>query len=165
MKATLVCMVVLSVDLQAVHDKDPVILALQDVAVKLVKKLVKSGNFDKKRKKVSLKAAQGLVRQCKNRVIALEVGRDYAWSTWLSLGTVATFLGIHGTLLVNKNTRTRDALYLAVGAVSFTLSWACYLKHPLAFNRLENACKIEDLIKNIPLSAVKNGEKSEEYVV
>ncbi len=159
-RVTFFCMIGLIGGLQAVDDKDSLISALKEVNVKLVKKLLKGESIDKKRKKLAVKAAKDVVRECKKNVLLLEIGRDFAWSTWLGLGTIATFLGIQGPLLVNKNTIKRDALFILGGAVSFTLSAMCYLHHPSAVDRLENACEIEDLIKNTLLFAEQNGVKS-----
>ncbi|MBA3751431.1 hypothetical protein H0X06_01335 [Candidatus Dependentiae bacterium] len=143
--------------------------AIENVDLKLVQKLLKrEGMAEKTRKKLLLETAEDIVEECEERVSLVRSGWDCArfgwWSTWTGLGVAACAFGA-AVALTPKGIETdfeyqqkkKLALGGAVIGVLWTLPGVYYLvqawKCPTALRRVETARKIEDSIRNAPVSS------------
>ncbi|MBA3751435.1 hypothetical protein H0X06_01355 [Candidatus Dependentiae bacterium] len=137
-------------------------VAIENVDVKLVEKLLKrEGIDDENSKKLLLETAEDVVAQCEERVSLLKSGWDCArfawWLMWIGCGT-RVCVGVLDSFFNSGRLKgiEKPVGFFTAGVGVCTVSGFYYLvqawKCPTALRRLENARTIEDLIKNAPLS-------------
>ncbi|MBA3751430.1 hypothetical protein H0X06_01330 [Candidatus Dependentiae bacterium] len=166
------CLSVVSTGIHAGRERNKKVTldeAIENVNLKLVQKLLKrEGIAEETRKKLLLETAEDIVEECEERVSLVKSGWDCArfgwWSTWTGLGVAACAFGTAVALTPKGREDNSDyletkklalggagigALWTLLGGYFLSNAWKC----PTALRRVEIARKIEDLIRNAPVSS------------